>query len=107
MRQVVAAQGENADRVQTVFIVTDPKTLDWLRDAMKDYPAMQVIVGPPDGVKKLVEQFTLPAGSPVDDLNRIYLVDPLGNFMMSYPGDADPSGLRKDLTRLLRVSRIG
>jgi hypothetical protein len=34
-------------------------------------------------------------------------VDPLGNFMMSYPADADPNGIRKDLARLLRASRIG
>jgi hypothetical protein len=49
----------------------------------------------------------LPAGSPLDNLNRVYLVDPLGNFMMSYPADADPTGMRKDLARLLRISQIG
>ncbi len=107
MRQVIAAQGKDADRVQSVFVVTDAKALDWLRYAIKDYPGMRVIVGPPAAVTALARQFTLPAGSPLDNLNRIYLVDPLGNFMMSYPADADPSGMRKDLTRLLRVSRIG
>ena len=38
---------------------------------------------------------------------RLYLVDPLGNLMMSYPADAEPGGIIKDLKRLLRYSRIG
>lgn len=107
MRQVITAQGDKAGRVQSVLVVTDPKALDLLRYTVKDYPDMRVIVGPPDSVSTLARQFTLPAGSPLDSLNRVYLVDPLGNFMMSYPADADPNGIRKDLSRLLRASRIG
>lgn len=107
MRQVIAAQGQEADRLQSVLVVTDGKALDWLRYAIRDYPGMRVVTGPPDSVTALARQFTLPAGGPFDNLNRVYLVDPLGNFMMSYPADADPSGMRKDLARLLRLSRIG
>lgn len=107
MRQVIAAQGDKAGRVQSVLVVTDLKALDLLRYAVKDYPGMRVIVGPPEAVAGLARQFTLPAGGPLDNLNRIYVVDPLGNFMMSYPADADPNGIRKDLARLLRASRIG
>ncbi|MBI3778363.1 MAG: SCO family protein [Gammaproteobacteria bacterium] len=107
MRQVIAAQGKDAERVQSVLVVTDGKALDWLRYAVKDYPGMRVITGPADSVAALAREFTLPAGNPLDNLNRVYLVDPLGNLMMSYPADADPSGMRKDLARLLRVSQIG
>ncbi|MDH3311048.1 MAG: SCO family protein [Gammaproteobacteria bacterium] len=107
MRQVIAAQGKDADRVQSVIVVTDAKARDWLRFAIKDYPGLRALIGPPEAIALLARQFTLPAGSPLDNLNRIYLVDPLGNFMMSYPLDADRNGIRKDLARLLRVSRIG
>jgi cytochrome oxidase Cu insertion factor (SCO1/SenC/PrrC family) len=107
MRQVITAQGHKAERVQSVLVVTDLKALDLLRYAVQDYPGMHAIVGPPQTVSALARQFTLPAGSPLDNLNRVYVVDPLGNFMMSYPADADPNGIRKDLARLLRVSRIG
>ncbi len=107
MRQVIAAQGEHADRAQGVLVVTDRRALDLLRYTIRDYPGTRVIVGPPEAVEALARQFTLPAGSPLDNLNRIYLVDPLGNFMMSYLADADGNGIRKDLARLLRVSRIG
>lgn len=107
MRQAIAAQGEKAHRVQAVLVVTDTAALDLLRYTLKDYPGVRALVGPPPAVTALARQFTLPAGSPLDDPNRLYLMDPLGNFMMSYPAAADPNGLRKDLARLLRASRIG
>ena len=40
-------------------------------------------------------------------LGRIYLLDPQGYFMLSYPVDADPDGMCKDLVRLLKVSHSG
>ncbi|MEK7223933.1 MAG: SCO family protein [Pseudomonadota bacterium] len=107
MRQVIAAQGKEAERVQSMLIVKDARTRDWLNYAIKDYPGMRIVTGAAEAVAALAREFTLPAGSPLDNLNRIYLVDPLGNLMMSYPADADPTGMRKDLARLLRISQIG
>ncbi len=68
---------------------------------------MSVLFGDPSSVQELAGQFRLAAGTPLDGLDRIYVVDPLGNFMMSYPADADPRGMNKDLTLLLRASQIG
>lgn len=39
--------------------------------------------------------------------DRMYIIDPLGNLVLSYPADAPASRVAKDLSRLLRVSRIG
>jgi hypothetical protein len=39
--------------------------------------------------------------------NRIYLVDPLGNFVLAWPAKPDIKAMAKDLTRLLRASSIG
>ena len=44
----------------------------------------------------------LPEGS-----DRIYLIDPLGNLVLAWPVDPDIKAMAKDLTRLLRASRIG
>ncbi len=107
MRQVVAAQGKDAPRVQRWLVVTDTSALDWLRDALEEYPGMQVIIGPRATVQAFARQFMLFSGKSSENPNRIYLVDPLGNLMMRYPSDADANGMRKDLARLLRVSRIG
>ncbi|HUF73708.1 MAG TPA: hypothetical protein VMR74_12500 [Gammaproteobacteria bacterium] len=38
---------------------------------------------------------------------RYFVVDPLGNLILSYPADADQGRLLEDLERLLNVSRIG
>jgi hypothetical protein len=35
------------------------------------------------------------------------VIDPLGNLMLRYPRDPDPRRMIKDLTRLLKVSRVG
>ncbi len=107
MRQVHLAQGKEAERVQRVFVVTDAKALDLLRFTLKDYPGMIVLTGPAAAVQQLARQFSVPAGSALDGLDRIYLVDPLGNFMLHYAPDADASGMRKDLVRLLKVSQVG
>lgn len=107
MRQVTAAQGKEAHRVQRLMVVTDTKALDWLRYTLKEYPGTQVAMGPADAVRRLAGQFALPGGGPLDNLHRLYIVDPLGNLMMSYPADADPRGIHKDLGLLLKASQIG
>lgn len=36
--------------------------------------------------------------------DHLYVVDPMGNWMMRFPADADPMKVRKDLERLMRGS---
>ncbi|MFQ5937962.1 MAG: SCO family protein, partial [Acidiferrobacterales bacterium] len=101
MRQVRLAQGEKAERVQRVFVVTDTRAIDLLTRVLQDYPGLVVITGSSTAVRTLAQEFVLPAGMPLDGLERIYLMDPTRRLMMSYPSDADASGMRKDLARLL------
>jgi len=54
----------------------------------------------------LFQSFGISAGQPAEQ-QGIYLVDPLGNVMMRYPPGANPSGMLKDLTRLLKYSWVG
>ena len=106
MRQTRIAQGKHQMRVRRLLVLTgDPSTVS--KDRFKDYPGMVVVTGPGKGIDDLGRQFVTADGTALDGRNRIYLVDPLGNLMMSYDADADASGIRKDLGRLLRVSRIG
>jgi hypothetical protein len=46
-------------------------------------------------------------GFPGNPAGHIYVVDPLGNLMMRYPRDPDPSKMLQDLQRLLKYSSIG
>ena len=45
-----------------------------------------------------------PDGFPGNVREHIYVVDPLGNLMLRFPRDPDPSGMVKDLQRLLKYS---
>lgn len=42
------------------------------------------------------------AGAQLED--HLYVVDPLGNWMMRFPADLDPKQVQRDLNRLLRAS---
>lgn len=96
MRQVRRAQGKNQGRVERLWVVTD--------GAAPRAALLEAIEGtrivPAAG---LATQFPA-AGSARDHL---YVVDPLGNLMMRFPREPDPSRVLKDLQRLLRVSQIG
>jgi hypothetical protein len=98
MRQIRRAQGKNMDRIERVWLITD--------DAPLDSALARALEG---------MYFVRAAGSEVlrepalagDRSGHIHLVDPLGNLMLRFPRDADPSRILRDITRLLRVSRIG
>lgn len=107
MRQITTAQGKEAHRVQRLYVLTDREGLESLGEKLRDHPGLIVATAAPGELRRLAEQFRLAHGTPLDGLDRVYVVDPLGNLMMSYPADADPRGMNKDLGFLLRASQIG
>jgi hypothetical protein len=62
-------------------------------------------VDEPDGAELL--ELLRSVGLPPGEEGRVYVADPHGNLVLSYPPDADREGMRDDLKRLLSVSRIG
>lgn len=106
MRQVIAAQGRESHRVHPAMIVTDTRALDMLRYQLKDYPDIMALTASAADVSRLVRELEIPAAA-LSDEHYIYVVDPLGNFVLRYSPQSDPSGMRKDLQRLLRYSHIG
>jgi cytochrome oxidase Cu insertion factor (SCO1/SenC/PrrC family) len=107
IRQIRLAQGENMERVQRLFVLTDTAKLDELQPLLAQHPGLVVATGEPLPLDRFVEQFELQGSAPADSAQRAYIVDPLGNLMMSYEPGADPKDLLKDLERLLKVSQIG
>ena len=97
MRQVRLTQGKNMDRVLRVWVVSDAGPVDPV--LLREYEGTLVVRA---GTAQWLQQ--LPASGSVSD--PIWLVDPLGNIMLRYPLHADPSGMKKDLARLLKISRI-
>lgn len=97
MRQVRRAQGKNMQRVERLWILSDPGTPEGALAPLLD--GAQVARGD----AALLAAF--PAERAATD--HIYLVDPLGNLMMRFPRDPQPGKMVKDLERLLKYSGFG
>ena len=107
MRQIRIAQNENMGRVQRLYMVTGeliPGSLASLLE--KEYPEMDVLPVSAAQEARFAPYFLID-GTPMQGMERVYIVDPLGNLMMYYPQDADPGGMLKDLKKLLKYSKIG
>ncbi len=106
MQQVRLAQGRDAPRVERVMIAANAGS-DALRELARQYPGMHAVSGARATLQTLAREFVSSRGTALDVPGRVYLIDPIGNLVMSYAPDADPSGMRKDLARLLRLSQVG
>lgn len=97
LRQVRRAQGREMQRVERLWIVTDAAAL------------RPELVAAIEGTHIARDQGQLAAAFAAEGTVRdhIYLVDPLGNLMLRFPRDPDPSKMVKDLERLLKFSGFG
>jgi cytochrome oxidase Cu insertion factor (SCO1/SenC/PrrC family) len=108
IRQSRLALGDEMSRVQRVFLSTaeccDRPYLE------QEHAGLITLQADSDSASGLLREFSEAVGaSPgqVGQAGRIYIVDPLGNLMMSYAPTAAPRGLLEDLKKLLRLSHIG
>jgi hypothetical protein len=101
MRQTRLSLNADMTRVERVFLVTGGCCS---RELLTQEHAAGLIVVDAGGAggERLLGEF--PAA---DREHTLFIVDPLGNLMMSYDARTSPSGLREDLKRLLRLSHIG
>ena len=99
-RQVREGLGREKDRLDRVWLVTDAVPVpDALRPAVKDATVLRV---------DAAALATWLAPSPGHQLHeQLYLVDPLGNWMMRFPPALDTAGAaraKRDLERVLRAT---
>lgn len=100
-RQLREMLGRDRDRLDKVWLVTDDAALPpALRTAVVDTaPAVTVLRVP----RPLLAQWLAP--DPAQALeDHLYLVDPMGEWMMRFPVEFEPSKVKRDLERLLRAS---
>lgn len=93
-RQARTMQGREQERVARVWLVTGegaPRA-----DALREHPELVVVRAGAGTIARL------PRGA-----GAIYLVDPLGNQVLAWPERPDVRGIARDLSRLLKASRIG
>jgi hypothetical protein len=93
-RQARTIQNADMERVVRVWLVTDDVAPP--AGLLADHPDLWVVRTAPDTVARMPEQ-----------ARGLLLVDPLGNLVLSWPGDPDIKAVARDVSRLLRASRIG
>ncbi len=99
-RQLRETLGREMDRVDKLWLVPDggtprPEVLEAITTGT---PATVLRVNPDDLAKWLAPA----AGHTLGE--HLYVVDPMGNWMMRQPAAPDPAKVKTDLQRLLRAS---
>ena len=101
-RQIHASLEKDMNRLQRILIT---KQQD-LADLQKQYPDLVILNQPTADVAALAKQFDVDGVSAYTS-DRVYMVDPLGNLMLSYSNNVKPVEMRKDWVRLLKYSWAG
>lgn len=99
-RQLREMLGRERDRVDKIWLVTDEQPLrPALAQAVSAPPALTPLRAPREQVAAWLQAAP---GQALED--HLYVVDPMGEWMMRTPVDADPSRLKRDIDRLLRAA---
>lgn len=96
-RQIREGLGKNKDRLDWVWLRTgSPELSAPLREATATATVLHL------SEADLATWLQPEPGRALSD--HLYVVDPMGNWMMRFPADAEPPRMRRDLEKLLRAS---
>lgn len=98
MRQIRLMQKTEMERIERVWLIDDDKIPK--SGILKDFKGTVLINAKGSEMLKAIP-------AKISQHDHIYMIDPLGNLMMRFPKDVDPSRMAKDLKRLLKISQIG
>lgn len=105
LRNSHASQGKNVDRLARVWFLTDqgqPST-----QILEAYLGTHMLRADPSQLAEFLVPGTDSSAAEQAVKNGMWIIDPNGNLMMVFPGDADPIKVRTDIRKLLNNSRIG
>jgi cytochrome oxidase Cu insertion factor (SCO1/SenC/PrrC family) len=100
MRQTRLALNNEMTRVQRVFLVS--RACCDRAFLAREHAGLLVLDAGAPAAESLLAPFPR-----ADREHTLFIVDPLGNLMMSYDSRANPRGLLEDLKKLLALSHIG
>ena len=100
MRQLRLMQGKEMNRIERVWLITDDKPIETM--LLREYDGTHMMHANAQAIERW-----LPVDAGTSAQDHIYLIDPLGNLMMRFPRNADPSRVKRDMSRLLTASSIG
>lgn len=100
LRQIRTLLNEKRVRVQRVYVAPSLPALQAARGVLSTaHPDLVYLIADDDAA--------LRAFFGHDAADSLYLLDPLGNWLMRYAPDAGSDDIHKDIKRLLRISQIG
>jgi len=100
LRNSHASQGKNVERLVRVWFITDDAPVpDKVLEAYRGTVMLRV--------NPAQLRAYLPVGEAETLAAPMWIIDPLGNLILRYPGEADPVRFRKDVSKMLYNSRIG
>jgi len=99
IRQIRLAIGKDKDKLERLVIVN--ANLDW-GTYKKEYPGQKYIDASMINFDNIASAFKI---NPELKADSIYLIDPYGNLMMQYKNGTEPTGIIKDIERLIRNAR--
>jgi hypothetical protein len=98
-RQVRLALNEKRGRVQRAYLAPSVAAAAAARDALAaEHPDLVLVAGDAAAAARFFQP---------TDPHALYLIDPLGNWLMVYTGEVEHKGLHRDLKKLLRISQVG
>jgi cytochrome oxidase Cu insertion factor (SCO1/SenC/PrrC family) len=100
LRQQRTMTGKERERIDRVWLVTD--AVKPSAELMRDYEGTFVMRA---DAAELAALMPVEPGRRLEDY--LWVIDPMGNLMMRFPADGEPAKIRKDISRLLKASRVG
>jgi hypothetical protein len=99
-RQLREMLGRERERMDKIWLITDGKPPSAaLRATAEAKPPLTMLLADATAVAAWLQ----PAdGQPLE--NHLYLVDPMGEWMMRFPPQPEPAKVKRDLERLMRAS---
>jgi hypothetical protein len=96
-RQIREGLGKEKERMDWVWLRTgDSELSEVLQMATRDAVVLHM------DAQEIATWLEPAAGQELAD--HLYVVDPMGNWMMRFPAQAEPKQMRRDVNRLLRAS---
>jgi hypothetical protein len=95
MQQVRESVGRERSRIKNILIVHNNFNNEDNQKIIKKYNKIELLNVLKNNFFDKLEK------------NHLYIVDPLGNIFIYYDKDFSAKGLKKDIKKMLRISRIG
>ena len=95
MQQVRESVGRERSRIKNILIVNNNFNNEDNEKIIKKYNKIELLNVLQNNFFDKLEK------------NHLYIVDPLGNIFIYYDKDFSAKGLKKDIKKMLRISRIG